>query len=162
MGQKGLKLAFLAKNSRFLADFFLNRIGGYPPPLNGESLCSKKLSGQGGTPPPLNGQNPLKRFWQLPLHMQFWKRRAYVRMSRTYHMQIMRILKNVWAYAHNCIIGNLMPTSNQDPLSVQLFEATGRCSSNVLLHFVKSPCLNSVNPLSTLFSTNIQHNCPIL
>ena len=66
MGQKGLKLAFLAKNSRFLAEFFLNRIGGYTPPLNGQSVCSKKLSGQGGTPPPLNGQNSLKRFWQVP------------------------------------------------------------------------------------------------
>ena len=38
MGQKGLKLAFLAKNSCFLADFFLNGIGGSPPPpLNGKS-----------------------------------------------------------------------------------------------------------------------------
>ena len=43
MGQKALKLA---------ADFFLNGIGGYPPPLNGKSLCSKKLSGKGGDPPP--------------------------------------------------------------------------------------------------------------
>ena len=33
---------------------------------------------------------------------------------------------------------------------------------HVLLHFVKSPCLNSVNPFSTLFSADIQHNCPIL
>ena len=31
---------------------FLSGIGGYPPPLNGQSLCSKKLS----------GKNPLKRF----------------------------------------------------------------------------------------------------
>ena len=42
----------------------------YPPPLNGQSLCSKKLSGKGGTPPPLNGKNPLKRFWQLPLGLK--------------------------------------------------------------------------------------------
>ena len=33
---------------------------------------------------------------------------------------------------------------------------------HVLLHFVKSPCLNSVNPFSTLFSADMQHNCPIL
>ena len=32
----------------FLADFFLNGIGGTPPPLNGKSLCPKKLSGMGG------------------------------------------------------------------------------------------------------------------
>ena len=56
MGQKGLKLVFLAKNSRFLADFFLNGIGGYPPPLT-ENQCEKKkgfsLADRGGTPPPL-------------------------------------------------------------------------------------------------------------
>ena len=34
--------------------------------------------------------------------------------------------------------------------------------SHVLVHFVKSACLYSVNPFSTLFSANIQHNCPIL
>ena len=77
MGQKGLKLAFWAQNSRFLADFFLNGIGGYtPPPLNGQSLCSKKLSGHGGYPPPHNGQNPLKRFWKLPLVSLSWLWRA--------------------------------------------------------------------------------------
>ena len=32
----------------------------------------------------------------------------------------------------------------------------------VLLHLVKSSCPNSVNPFSTLFSADIQHNCPIL
>ena len=35
-------------------------------------------------------------------------------------------------------------------------------SSHVLLHLVKSSCPNSVNPFSTLFSVDIQHNCPIL
>ena len=34
--------------------------------------------------------------------------------------------------------------------------------THVLVHFVKSACLYSVNPFSTLFSANIQHNCPIL
>lgn len=34
--------------------------------------------------------------------------------------------------------------------------------SHVLLHLVKSSCPNSVNPFSTLFSADIQHNCPIL
>ena len=33
MGQKGLKLAFLGQKKPFLADFFLNVIGGTPPPL---------------------------------------------------------------------------------------------------------------------------------
>ena len=33
---------------------------------------------------------------------------------------------------------------------------------HVLLHFVKSPCPKSVNPFSTLFPADIQHNCPIL
>ena len=66
MRPKGLKKAFLAKNSCFLVDFFLSGIGGYPPPLNGKSLCSKKLSRKGGVPP-LNGQNPLSSFWKVPL-----------------------------------------------------------------------------------------------
>ena len=56
------KRRFLAKNSCFFADFFLNGIGGTPPPLNGKSLCPKTLNGKGGYPPPLNGKNPLKRF----------------------------------------------------------------------------------------------------
>ena len=34
--------------------------------------------------------------------------------------------------------------------------------AHVLLHLVKSSCPNSVNPFSTLFSADIQHNCPIL
>ena len=39
-----------------------------PPPLNGKSLCPKKLGGKGGgVPPPLNGKNPLSSFWQRPL-----------------------------------------------------------------------------------------------
>ena len=33
---------------------------------------------------------------------------------------------------------------------------------HVLVHFVKSAWLYSVNPFSTLFSANIQRNCPIL
>ena len=33
--------------------------------------------------------------------------------------------------------------------------------THVLLHLVKSSCPNSVNPSSTLFSADIQHNCPI-
>ena len=43
---------------------FLSGIGGYPPPLNGQSLCSKKLNGKGGVlpPTPLKGQNPLSSF----------------------------------------------------------------------------------------------------
>ena len=32
-------------------------------------------------------------------------------------------------------------------------------SAHVLLHFVKSSCLNSANPFSTPFSADIQHNC---
>ena len=36
------------------------------------------------------------------------------------------------------------------------------CTAHVLLHLVKSSCPNSVNPFSTLFSADIQHNCPIL
>ena len=34
--------------------------------------------------------------------------------------------------------------------------------THVLVHFVKSACLYSVNPFSTFFSANNQHNCPIL
>ena len=50
---------FWPKIAVFFADFF----------LNGQSLCSKKLSGKGGSPPPLNGQNPLKRFCRVPLEL---------------------------------------------------------------------------------------------
>ena len=32
----------------------------------------------------------------------------------------------------------------------------------MLVHFVKFSCLYSVNPFSTFFSANNQHNCPIL
>ena len=45
-------------------DFFLNGIGRYTPPLNGQSMCSKKLSGKGGYPPPLN---VFERFPKFPL-----------------------------------------------------------------------------------------------
>ena len=34
--------------------------------------------------------------------------------------------------------------------------------THVLMHFVKSACLYSINPFSILFSANIQHNYPIL
>ena len=34
--------------------------------------------------------------------------------------------------------------------------------THVLVHFVKSACLYSVNFFSTFFSANNQHNCPIL
>ena len=52
--KKGLELAFLDQIYLFLVNFFLSGIGGYPPPpLNGKSLCSKKLSGKGGYPHPL-------------------------------------------------------------------------------------------------------------
>ena len=36
------------------------------------------------------------------------------------------------------------------------------CGPHVLVHFVKSECLYSVNHFSTFFSENNQHNCPIL
>ena len=38
----------------------------------------------------------------------------------------------------------------------------GNSRSHVLVHFVKSACLYSVNPFSTFFSANNQHNFPIL
>ena len=44
-------------------------LGGPPPPLNGQTLCSKKLSGKGGyLPPPLTGKirlNVFERFSKL-------------------------------------------------------------------------------------------------
>ena len=46
--------------------------------------------------------------------------------------------------------------------SLSQYRASENLGTHVLLHFVKSPCLNSVNPFSTLFSADIQHNCPIL
>ena len=49
---------------------------GGTPPLNGKSVWKKEgffLNGIGGYPPPLNGQNPLKRFWKVPLEtLKFW------------------------------------------------------------------------------------------
>ena len=39
---------------------------------------------------------------------------------------------------------------------------TWNCDPHVLVHFMKSAWLYSVNPFSTLFSANIQRNCPIL
>ena len=58
-------------------------VKGVPPPPTPltENQCEKKkdffLSGIGGYPlPPLNGQNPLKRFWQVPLRLHNWKVRS--------------------------------------------------------------------------------------
>ena len=56
----------MAKNSCFLADFFLNGIGGYPPPLNGKSSCPKTLNGIGGYPPPLTDKIRLNVFDSVP------------------------------------------------------------------------------------------------
>ena len=62
MVQKGLKMhkkakiEFLDLKRRF---FSLAELGGTPPTLNGQSLCSKKLRGKGRVPPLLNGKNPL-------------------------------------------------------------------------------------------------------
>ena len=58
---------FLAKKTDFSGFVPSSGIGGYPPPLNGKSLCPKKLSGMGG-PPPLTEKNPLSSFWQVPLN----------------------------------------------------------------------------------------------
>ena len=52
MHKKGQKIEFLDLKKGKKEDFFLSGIGGYPPPLNGKSLCPKKHSGMwvGGTP----------------------------------------------------------------------------------------------------------------
>ena len=53
-GSKRAKIGvFWPKIAVFLADFFLNGIGGYPPPLTDNHGAQKKLSGKGGHPPPL-------------------------------------------------------------------------------------------------------------
>ena len=46
MGQKGLKVAFLAKNT----------------PLTENHCAQKSLAERGGNPPPLHGKNPLSSF----------------------------------------------------------------------------------------------------
>ena len=74
MDQKGLKMhekkaknrVFGHKKTCFLAEFSLVEWGGYPPPLNGQSLCSKKLSGKGVPPPPLTGKIRQVVFEGLP------------------------------------------------------------------------------------------------
>ena len=53
MHEKRQKIEFLNLKYLLFSGIFLSGIGGYTPPLNGKSLCSKKLSGKGGTPPPL-------------------------------------------------------------------------------------------------------------
>ena len=62
MHKKGQKIEFLDLKKLLFCGIFLGGIFGYPPPLNGQSLCSKKLSGKGDTPTPLKGKNLLKRF----------------------------------------------------------------------------------------------------
>ena len=54
MHEKRKKIEFFDVKNLFFSGIFLSGILGYPrPPLNGQSLCSKKLSGKGGgTPPP--------------------------------------------------------------------------------------------------------------
>ena len=66
----------------------------------------------------------------------------------------------------------LIASKKQDPVSsIVRHEVIKLCPgsekdrngwSHVLVHFVKSACLYSVNPFSTFFSANNQHNCPIL
>ena len=51
MHEKRQKIEFLDLKNLLFSGIFLSGIGGYPPPLNGQSLCSKKLSGKGGVPP---------------------------------------------------------------------------------------------------------------
>ena len=44
-GSKSAKISvFLAENSHFLADFFLNRIGGHTPPLTWGGRCTLGFS----------------------------------------------------------------------------------------------------------------------
>ena len=54
IGPKGLNWRFLAENSCFLADFFLSRIGGYPPHTPEREIIVPKqpFSGMGGYPHP--------------------------------------------------------------------------------------------------------------
>ena len=53
MGQKGLELAFLAKNSCFQRIFSLAELGGTPlPPLTENHPAQKPLAERGGTPTP--------------------------------------------------------------------------------------------------------------
>ena len=52
-----ISIFFFVKNSCFLADFFLNGIGGYSPPLTESHCAQKSLAERGGTPsPPLTGK----------------------------------------------------------------------------------------------------------
>ena len=55
MHKKRQKIEFLDLKNLLFSGIFLSGIGGYPP-LNRQSLCSKKLSGKGG------GKNPLSSF----------------------------------------------------------------------------------------------------
>ena len=53
MHEKGKKIEFLDLKNLLFCGIFFSGIGGYlPSPLNGQLMCSKKLSGKGGTPPP--------------------------------------------------------------------------------------------------------------
>ena len=69
-GPKGLKMHKKKAKKKFLdlkrRFFSLAELGGTPTPPLTEKQCEKKkvffLNGIGGYPPPLNGQNPLKRF----------------------------------------------------------------------------------------------------
>ena len=63
--EKKAKIESLDLKNLLFGGIFLSRIVGYPTPLNGQSLCSKKLSGKGGYPP-LNGKNPLSVFEGFP------------------------------------------------------------------------------------------------
>ena len=64
MSQKGLKMhekrqemEFLDQKKLLFSGIFLSGIRGVtPPPFNGQSLCSKRLSRKGGYPPPLSGK----------------------------------------------------------------------------------------------------------
>ena len=58
MHKKRQKIEFLDLKDLLFSGILLSGFGGYSPPpapLNGQSLCSKKLSGKGGYPPPFVG-----------------------------------------------------------------------------------------------------------
>ena len=53
MHEKGQKIEFMDLKNLLFSGIFLSGFRGFfHPPLNGQSLCAKKLSGKGGYPPP--------------------------------------------------------------------------------------------------------------
>ena len=95
MHKKIQKIEFLDLKNLLFGGIFLSGIGGYPsPPLNGQSLCSKKLSGKGGNPP-LTDKIRQVVFESLPKTISKGRYMGYLLECGPFHIYVIVILQKI-------------------------------------------------------------------